>query len=211
MNQVVRPPRRRPTCDEARPLRRTQQRHLWQLFRKQCEKYGDRTAHREKDRGIWKSFSWRDYYQKSKWIGLGLRKLGLERGQVVSILSEDRKEWAWFDMGIQCVGGISSGIYTTDAASQVQYLINDSTIRRVSMPFVTYVHLMFDHHQILLTEGLESESFLPGSYILDAMDAQTQAEIVRLFPELNEGQIPYGHAARRICTTAEARLFASIS
>ena len=47
--------------------------------------------------------------------------------------------------------------------------------------------------------------------ILDAMDAQTQAEIVRLFPELNEGQIPYGHAARRICTTAEARLFASIS
>ena len=99
------------------------------LFQNRCADLGDRTAHREKDLGIWKSYSWADYWQHAKWIGLGLRKLGLERGQVVSILSEDRKEWAWFDMGIQCVGGISSGIYTTDAASQVQYLINDSTSR----------------------------------------------------------------------------------
>ncbi len=100
-----------------------------ELFQNRCADLGDRTAHREKDLGIWRSYSWTDYWQHAKWIGLGLRKLGLERGQVVSILSEDRKEWAWFDMGIQCVGGISSGIYTTDAASQVQYLIDDSTSR----------------------------------------------------------------------------------
>ncbi|MTH97077.1 long-chain fatty acid--CoA ligase, partial [Roseibium sp. RKSG952] len=42
---------------------------------------------------------------------------------------EDRKEWAWFDMGIQCVGGIASGVYTTDSANQLQYLINDSDSR----------------------------------------------------------------------------------
>ena len=99
------------------------------LFQSRCAELGDRTAHREKDLGIWKSYSWTDYWQHAKWIGLALRKLGLERGEVVSILSEDRKEWAWFDMGIQGVGGISSGIYTTDAAKQVQYLINDSDSR----------------------------------------------------------------------------------
>ncbi|WP_271947081.1 AMP-dependent synthetase/ligase [Ruegeria faecimaris] len=102
---------------------------IGQLFQKRCADLGARTAHREKDLGIWKSYSWADYWQHAKWIGLALQKLGLKRGEVVSILSEDRKEWAWFDMGIQGAGGIASGIYTTDSAAQLKYLINDSDSR----------------------------------------------------------------------------------
>ena len=49
-------------------------------------------------------------------IGLGLAALGLERGEVVSILSEDNKEWIYADLGVQCVGGIVSGVYPTDSA-----------------------------------------------------------------------------------------------
>ncbi|WP_120635423.1 long-chain fatty acid--CoA ligase [Ruegeria sp. EL01] len=112
-----------------RPLRVDGCVTICQLFQSRCAELGDRTAHREKDLGVWKSYSWSDYWQHAKWIGLGLRQLGLERGDVVSVLSEDRKEWAWFDMGIQGIGGISSGVYTTDAASQLQYLINDSGSR----------------------------------------------------------------------------------
>lgn len=99
------------------------------LFQKRCAALGNRTAHREKDFGIWKTYSWADYWTRAKWIGLALRKLGLQRGEVVSILSEDRKEWAYSDLGIQCVGGIASGVYTTDSASQLAYLINDSDSR----------------------------------------------------------------------------------
>ncbi|MBO6896043.1 MAG: long-chain fatty acid--CoA ligase [Shimia sp.] len=99
------------------------------LFQKRCEQLRDRTAHREKDLGIWQSYSWADYWTHAKWIGLGLRALGLERGEVVSILSEDRKEWLYADMGIQCVGGIASGVYTTDSASQLEYLLRDSGSR----------------------------------------------------------------------------------
>lgn len=99
------------------------------LFETRCKAMGSRTAHREKDLGIWKDYSWDDYWTHAKWIGLALRKLGLKRGDVVSILSEDRKEWAYFDMGIQCVGGIASGIYTTDSEAQLQYLVNDSDSR----------------------------------------------------------------------------------
>ncbi|NOE32827.1 MULTISPECIES: long-chain fatty acid--CoA ligase [unclassified Ruegeria] len=109
-----------------RPLRVDGCITISELFQHRCAELGERTAHREKDLGIWRSYSWADYWQHAKWIGLALRKLGLERGDVVSILSEDRKEWAWFDMGIQGVGGIASGVYTTDSASQLQYLINDS-------------------------------------------------------------------------------------
>ena len=99
------------------------------LFKARCKALGDRTAHREKDLGIWKSYSWEDYWTHAKWIGMALRKLGLKRGEAVSILSEDRKEWAYFDMGIQGVGGIASGIYTTDSAKQLAYLVNNSDSR----------------------------------------------------------------------------------
>ena len=99
------------------------------LFKKRCADLGTRTVHREKDLGIWKEYSWEDYWNHAKWIGMGLRKMGLKRGEVVSILSEDRKEWAYFDMGIQSVGGIASGVYTTDSGSQLTYLVNDSDSR----------------------------------------------------------------------------------
>jgi long-chain acyl-CoA synthetase len=96
------------------------------LFQARCTTLGHRTAHREKDLGIWKAYSWADYWEHARLIGLGLRRLGLERGRVVSILSEDRKEWLYADMGIQCVGGISSGVYTTDSSSQLAYILKDS-------------------------------------------------------------------------------------
>ena len=99
------------------------------LFKARCKALGRRTVHREKDLGIWKSYSWDDYWDHAKWIGMALRKLGLKRGEAVSILSEDRREWLYFDMGIQAVGGICSGVYTTDSAKQLSYLINNSDSR----------------------------------------------------------------------------------
>lgn len=99
------------------------------LFRLRCQALGDRTAHREKTFGIWRSHSWQDYFTRAKHLGLGLVSLGLKRGEVVSILSEDNKEWMYTDMGVQSVGGICSGVYTTDSAGQLEYLVNNSDSR----------------------------------------------------------------------------------
>ncbi len=96
------------------------------LFASRCKELGERTAHREKDYGIWLSYSWNDFWTHARLIGLGLVSLGLKRGDVISILSEDNKEWIYTDVGALCVGAVSSGIYTTDSASQLEYLINDS-------------------------------------------------------------------------------------
>ncbi len=63
------------------------------LWRQECLQRGKRIAHREKDLGIWQSYTWQDYYEKGRSIGVALLSLGLERGQPVSILSEDNKEW----------------------------------------------------------------------------------------------------------------------
>ena len=99
------------------------------LFRLRAQTLKTRTAHRAKTLGIWQSHSWEDYFNCAKHLGLGLVSLGLKRGEIVTILSEDNKEWMYTDMGVQSVGGICSGVYTTDSASQLVYLVNTSGSR----------------------------------------------------------------------------------
>jgi len=99
---------------------------LSKLWRQVCLSRGDRIAHREKSFGIWQSYSWLDYYHHSCDIGMALVELGLSKGNTVSILSEDNKEWLYFDMGVCGVGGIPNGVYTTDSPEQLAYILNDS-------------------------------------------------------------------------------------
>jgi len=58
------------------------------LFWHQVKARDGRTAFREKDLGIWRATSWRDYGQSARWTGMGLARLGLARGEVVSILAD---------------------------------------------------------------------------------------------------------------------------
>ena len=97
-----------------------------QLFRHRAKQLGDKVAMREKHLGIWHSYTWHDYYQYSQIIGSAMMALGLEPGKTVSIVADPCKEWLFFDMANQCAGMVSSGIYTTDAAEQLQYLCADS-------------------------------------------------------------------------------------
>ncbi len=102
---------------------------LPKLFLHRCQTLGARTAHREKQLGVSRSYSWAEFLDSARAIGLGLTALGLKRGEVVSILSEDNKEWIYADLAVQCVGGITSGIYTTDSAEQVAFVLKDSGSR----------------------------------------------------------------------------------
>ena len=89
----------------------------------------DRVAIREKDFGIWNEYTWRHYGEQARLIGLGLKALGLQRGDVCSIASEINREWLFADLGIICAGGVTNGVYPTDSANQVEYLITDSGTR----------------------------------------------------------------------------------
>jgi len=97
-----------------------------ELLIKQVELQGDRVAIREKDLGIWKEYTWSQYLDHVKAFCLGIKKLGLGKGDTVSILSENCPEWLFADLGTQCAGGISVGIYPTNSEPQVQYIINHS-------------------------------------------------------------------------------------
>jgi long-chain acyl-CoA synthetase len=99
------------------------------LFWHQVKARDGRTAFREKKLGIWRATSWRDYGERARAAGMGLVKLGLQRGDVVSILAETVPEWLYADMGTMGAGGVSNGIYPTDSAKQVEYIVNDSRSR----------------------------------------------------------------------------------
>jgi long-chain acyl-CoA synthetase len=85
-----------------------------------------RTIFRQKDLGIWRAVTWTELGQITREIGMGLVALGFEAGEVVSILSNTRKEWVYADLGALGAAGVVNGIYPTDAPSQVEYLLADS-------------------------------------------------------------------------------------
>ena len=100
-----------------------------QLFWQRVTENATKTVIREKDFGIWNEYSWAHYGDMARLVGLGLLSLGLRRGDVCSIASEVNKEWMFADLGIICAGGVTNGVYPTDAPNQVEYLVTDSSTR----------------------------------------------------------------------------------
>ncbi|MDM0038611.1 long-chain fatty acid--CoA ligase [Variovorax sp. J22G21] len=87
---------------------------------------GDATWMRQKKLGIWRAWSWKQTAEAVREIAGGLMALGFGPGQSASILSNTVIEWVLCDLAVLSCGGVSNGIYPTDAASQVQYLCEDS-------------------------------------------------------------------------------------
>ena len=96
------------------------------LFRFRAQTLNNKVAMREKHFGIWRTFSWNQYYSSSVRIGKAMMALGLEPGQTVSILADPCKEWLFFDLATQCIGCVSCGIYATDSAPQILHICEDS-------------------------------------------------------------------------------------
>lgn len=88
-----------------------------------------------------------------------------------------------------------------------KHLVGRDGIHRVDMLSTTYIHFMFDHHEVVLADGAWSESFQPGDYSLKGIDQDQRSEIFTLFPELKSrsGRQDYV-AARPVLKAFEAKL-----
>jgi hypothetical protein len=86
-------------------------------------------------------------------------------------------------------------------------LVNGTSVRRVEGGKVTYVHILFDRHQVVWSAGLATESFLPGPQTTSLFDAAIVAEITAIFPQLDPSTgAGYGPSARRTLKEFEARV-----
>jgi long-chain acyl-CoA synthetase len=89
----------------------------------------DRIALREKDFGIWQEVSWADYWNRAELVGHALLALGIEPGDRVAVHSENRREWLYSDIGAISVRATTVGLYPTNPAAEVSYLLSHSGAR----------------------------------------------------------------------------------
>lgn len=89
-----------------------------------------------------------------------------------------------------------------------KHLLGKPGVRRQPVDRVDYFHLLFDRHEIVFAEGAPSESFHPGSHLLDR-DTDLLAEITAIFPEIVAPRHRAAGAARRVITAREAGVLAA--
>lgn len=70
-------------------------------------------------------------------------------------------------------------------------LVNDQSVRAREGGQVTYVHLIFDRHQVVFSEGLPTESFPPGPQTTDVFEAEIVAEICGIIEQAHQIRLFY--------------------
>jgi long-chain acyl-CoA synthetase len=83
-------------------------------------------AMRVKQLGLWREHTWRDYLDRVAEAARALWELGVRPGDSVAILSDNRPEWLFADLGAQSVGARAVGIYQTNPPEDVAYVLTDS-------------------------------------------------------------------------------------
>ena len=99
------------------------------VFNETVGQNGSRVALRTKELGLWHDVTWNQYHDRAKKIGCALVSMGFEKGDAACIIGDNCIEWVTADLGIQCVGGVSVGVYATNAWQQVAYVVNHCDAR----------------------------------------------------------------------------------
>jgi long-chain acyl-CoA synthetase len=90
------------------------------------KKYGGLASMRKKNYGIWNEYTWNDCYEGVKNFALGLKTLGLERGDKVCIIGDNDPEWYWAAIAAQAIGGVVVGMYIDATPNEIQYIAGHS-------------------------------------------------------------------------------------
>ena len=99
------------------------------LVQSNAERLPGKIAIREKDYGIWQSYTWRDYLAQAKLIALGLASLGFQRGDKTAIVGDNRPQLYWSMLAAQALGGIPVPLYQDSIEKEMQYIVDHSEAR----------------------------------------------------------------------------------
>ena len=88
----------------------------------------DRPAMREKDLGIWQTWSWSEMAAEIESLAAGLLTLGLQRGQKIAVIGDNRPRLYWSMVAAQTIGAIPVPLYQDAVALEMVYVLNDADI-----------------------------------------------------------------------------------
>ena len=86
------------------------------------------TAIREKDLGIWQSWTWQQMHQEVSEIAAGLLQAGFKRGQHLAIIGENRPRLYFTMTAVQCLGGIPVPLYEDATAPEMAFVFDNAEI-----------------------------------------------------------------------------------
>ena len=100
---------------------------LPQILLDNIRKYSrEKIAIREKDLGIWQSYSWLEYYENTKQLALGLAALDFQRGDRLSVIGDNRPQLYWAQVAALSLGGIPVPLYQDAIEKELEYIIEHS-------------------------------------------------------------------------------------
>jgi long-chain acyl-CoA synthetase len=149
---------------------------LTKLFFDAAAKYAGRpAAFRRKVEGRWVPITYAETTDRVRHISLGLRALGVQPGDRVALLSENRPEWAFADYACLAARAADVPIYPTLPAKQAEYILKDSGAVAI-----------FCSNELQLGKVLEIRSALPALQHVIAFDAHAARDGARALAEVEE-------------------------
>ncbi|MBL8688267.1 MAG: long-chain fatty acid--CoA ligase [Rhodospirillaceae bacterium] len=101
------------------------------LFFQQARKYGDKPFLWRKVDGTYQPISWTEAARQANLLSRALRARGLQTGDRVCLISENRPEWLIADVAIMAAGGITVPAYTTNTVDDHRYILDNSGAKAV--------------------------------------------------------------------------------
>jgi long-chain acyl-CoA synthetase len=96
-----------------------------------AERAGDQVALQEKRYGIWQPTTWRRYFERVRDFAGGLADLGVEAGEVVAVLGDNRPEWLITELAAQSLGACIVGLYPTSVGEEIRHILTHGHVRVV--------------------------------------------------------------------------------
>jgi long-chain acyl-CoA synthetase len=104
---------------------------VFDILQHQLENYPKSDALANKVNGQWVTYSTSQYKEITNKVSVGLIKLGIKKDDKVAIISPNRPEWNFIDMGIQQLGAVSVPIYPTATKEDYKFIFEDSETKVV--------------------------------------------------------------------------------
>lgn len=97
----------------------------------QLENFPKEDAFASKANGVWKKYSTQEYIDIANKVSLGLLELGIQAGDKIALISNNRPEWNFMDIGIGQLGAIVCPVYPTISENDYKFIFNDAEVKYV--------------------------------------------------------------------------------
>lgn len=138
--------------------------------------YGDRPVMQSKQEGTWVDVTWNRLAATYKEVARGLLQLGFGQGDSIAILSENRPEWVFADLGIYATKGVVVPLYWTLTPPQIRYILKDCKAKAIFVSDASFLDRILeirdelpDLTKIIVFDSIPSRELPDGVMYLEEL------------------------------------------